>query len=56
MATDRLLDICNKEQITECVRHTDIVYNFVGRDYETNDLVARPLRKRIVLTLVQHIY
>ena len=28
-------DIRNEEQIAECVRHSDIVYNIVGRDYET---------------------
>lgn len=28
-------DIRNEEQIAECVRHSDIVYNLVGRDYET---------------------
>ncbi|CAK5269769.1 unnamed protein product [Mycena citricolor] len=28
-------DIRNDEQIAECVRHSDIVYNLVGRDYET---------------------
>lgn len=29
------LDIRNPEQIAECVRHSDIVYNLIGRDYET---------------------
>ncbi|KAG6376956.1 hypothetical protein JVT61DRAFT_990 [Boletus reticuloceps] len=28
-------DIRNEEQIAECLRHSDIVYNLVGRDYET---------------------
>ncbi|KAF7291595.1 NAD(P)-bd-dom domain-containing protein [Mycena chlorophos] len=28
-------DIRNEEQIAECVRHSDIVYNLSGRDYET---------------------
>lgn len=28
-------DIRSDEQIAECVRHSDIVYNLVGRDYET---------------------
>ena len=28
-------DLRNKQQIDECVRHSDIVYNLVGRDYET---------------------
>jgi len=28
-------DIRNEEQIAECVRHSDIVYNLAGRDYET---------------------
>lgn len=27
----------NREQIMECVRHSDIVYNLVGRDYETKN-------------------
>ncbi|KAI0250957.1 NAD(P)-binding protein [Lactifluus subvellereus] len=30
-------DIRNEEQIAECVRHSDIVYNLVGRDYETKN-------------------
>ncbi|KAF8488675.1 NADH dehydrogenase [Russula emetica] len=30
-------DISNEEQIAECVRHSDIVYNLVGRDYETKN-------------------
>lgn len=28
-------DLRNKEQLAECVRHSDIVYNLIGRDYET---------------------
>jgi len=28
-------DIRNEEMIAECLRHSDTVYNFVGRDYET---------------------
>jgi len=30
-------DIRNDSQIEECVRHSDIVYNLVGRDYETKN-------------------
>ncbi|KAI8390187.1 hypothetical protein BD560DRAFT_380170 [Blakeslea trispora] len=30
-------DLKNKEQLAECVRHSDIVYNLVGRDYETKN-------------------
>jgi len=30
-------DIRNERQIEECVRHSDIVYNLVGRDYETKN-------------------
>jgi NADH dehydrogenase (ubiquinone) 1 alpha subcomplex subunit 9 len=30
-------DIRNGEQIAECLRHSDIVYNLVGRDYETKN-------------------
>ncbi|KAG1171706.1 hypothetical protein G6F70_006804 [Rhizopus microsporus] len=30
-------DLRNKEQLAECVRHSDIVYNLVGRDYETKN-------------------
>ncbi|KAJ7069878.1 NADH dehydrogenase [Mycena amicta] len=30
-------DIRNEEQIAECVRHSDIVYNLSGRDYETKN-------------------
>lgn len=28
-------DIRNEAQIAECLRHSDIVYNLVGREYET---------------------
>ncbi|KAJ7644048.1 NADH dehydrogenase [Roridomyces roridus] len=30
-------DIRSDEQIAECVRHSDVVYNLVGRDYETKN-------------------
>ncbi|KAF7314277.1 NAD(P)-bd-dom domain-containing protein [Mycena kentingensis (nom. inval.)] len=30
-------DIRNEEQIAECLRHSDIVYNLSGRDYETKN-------------------
>ena len=30
-------DIRNESQIAECLRHSDIVYNLVGRDYETKN-------------------
>ncbi|KAK7469118.1 Protein-lysine N-methyltransferase efm5 [Stygiomarasmius scandens] len=30
-------DIRNENQIAECVRHSDIVFNLVGRDYETKN-------------------
>ncbi|KAK0201651.1 hypothetical protein DFS33DRAFT_1385950 [Desarmillaria ectypa] len=30
-------DIRNESQIAECVRHSTIVYNLVGRDYETKN-------------------
>ncbi|KAG1469888.1 hypothetical protein G6F56_002995 [Rhizopus delemar] len=30
-------DLRNKDQLTECVRHSDIVYNLIGRDYETKN-------------------
>jgi len=30
-------DIRNEDQIAECVRHSDIVYNLVGRDFETKN-------------------
>lgn len=30
-------DIRNEKQIEECLRHSDIVYNLVGRDYETKN-------------------
>jgi NADH dehydrogenase (ubiquinone) 1 alpha subcomplex subunit 9 len=28
-------DIRNAKQIEECVRHSDVVYNLAGRDWET---------------------
>jgi hypothetical protein len=28
--------------IEECVRHSDIVYNLVGRDYETKSVESPP--------------
>ncbi|KAI0041738.1 39kDa subunit of Ndufa9, NADH ubiquinone oxidoreductase [Auriscalpium vulgare] len=34
-------DIRNEKQIEECVRHSDIVYNLVGRDYETKNFDFR---------------
>ncbi|EIW80946.1 NAD(P)-binding protein [Coniophora puteana RWD-64-598 SS2] len=30
-------DLRNDDQIAECLRHSDIVYNLVGRDYETKN-------------------
>ncbi|OCH88691.1 NAD(P)-binding protein [Obba rivulosa] len=30
-------DLRREDQIEECVRHSDIVYNLVGRDYETKN-------------------
>jgi len=30
-------DLRNENQIAECVRHSDIVYNLVGRNYETKN-------------------
>ncbi|KAF9527562.1 NADH dehydrogenase [Crepidotus variabilis] len=30
-------DIRNEDMIAECLRHSDTVYNFVGRDYETKN-------------------
>ncbi|EKM79409.1 39kDa subunit of NdufA9, NADH ubiquinone oxidoreductase [Agaricus bisporus var. burnettii JB137-S8] len=30
-------DIRSEQQIAECVRHSDIVFNLVGRDYETKN-------------------
>ncbi|KAI9595315.1 hypothetical protein BDF19DRAFT_413632 [Syncephalis fuscata] len=30
-------DLRNQESIAECVRHSDIVYNLIGRDYETKN-------------------
>ncbi|KAH7885357.1 39kDa subunit of Ndufa9, NADH ubiquinone oxidoreductase [Phlebopus sp. FC_14] len=30
-------DIRNEEQIAQCLRHSDIVYNLVGRNYETKN-------------------
>ena len=31
-------DIRNEAQTAECIRHSDIVYNLVGRDYETKSV------------------
>ena len=28
-------DLRREEQIAECLKHSDVVYNLVGRDYET---------------------
>ncbi|KAI8048369.1 hypothetical protein BDF22DRAFT_270741 [Syncephalis plumigaleata] len=30
-------DLRNQDSIAECVRHSDIVYNLIGRDYETKN-------------------
>ena len=32
-------DLRNKETISEAVRHSDIVYNLIGRDYETKYII-----------------
>ena len=32
-------DVRNETQIAECLRHSDIVFNLVGRDYETKCVV-----------------
>ncbi len=32
-------DIRNEEQIAECVKHSDIVFNLTGRDYETKYVI-----------------
>ncbi|KAK1231198.1 Protein-lysine N-methyltransferase efm5 [Marasmius sp. AFHP31] len=34
-------DIRNETQIAECLRHSDIVFNLVGRDYETKNFDYR---------------
>lgn len=38
-------DLRHEDQIAECMKHSDIVYNLVGRDYETK--YARLLYLRI---------
>jgi NADH dehydrogenase (ubiquinone) 1 alpha subcomplex subunit 9 len=43
-------DIRNEEQIAECVRHSDIVYNLVGRDYPTKHVLPPPPSHIAVLT------
>ncbi|KAI9434817.1 hypothetical protein H4582DRAFT_2174347 [Lactarius indigo] len=45
-------DICDKEQIAEHVWYTDIVYNLVGRDYETIFFLLFPL-SRVASPFVQ---
>ncbi|KAI7903935.1 uncharacterized protein BX663DRAFT_470943 [Cokeromyces recurvatus] len=30
-------DLRDKEQLSQCIRHSDIVYNLIGRDYETKN-------------------
>ncbi|KAJ9101809.1 hypothetical protein QFC21_003148 [Naganishia friedmannii] len=39
-------DVRNAKQIEECVRHSDVVYNLTGRDWETRgaELIARVSR------------
>ena len=40
-------DLRRPDQIEECLRHSDTVYNLVGRDYETkyvNPPLPSPLR------------
>jgi NADH dehydrogenase (ubiquinone) 1 alpha subcomplex subunit 9 len=43
-------DIRDEEQIAECVRHSDIVYNLVGRDYPTKHVFFSPPSHNAVLT------
>ncbi|KAL7747071.1 Protein-lysine N-methyltransferase efm5 [Sorochytrium milnesiophthora] len=57
-------DIFNEKQLAECMRHSDIVYNLIGRDYETKNFsfanvnvdaarnIARIAREEGVPTLV----
>jgi NADH dehydrogenase (ubiquinone) 1 alpha subcomplex subunit 9 len=33
-------DARNTDQIAECVRHSDVVYNLAGRDHETRSVTA----------------
>jgi len=33
-------DARNTDQIAECVRHSDVVYNLAGRDHETRSVVS----------------
>ncbi|KAJ1677781.1 Protein-lysine N-methyltransferase efm5, partial [Spiromyces aspiralis] len=37
MVTPLEFDVRNPEQIEACVRHSDIVYNLIGRNYETKN-------------------
>ena len=36
-------DLNNDTQIEECLRHSDTVYNLVGRDYKTKSVSPGPL-------------
>lgn len=40
------LDIRNPQQIEEAVRHSDIVYNLIGRDYETKNFDFASVNKK----------
>ena len=35
-------DLRNEEQTSECLRHSNVVYNLVGRNYETKYLRSHP--------------
>lgn len=41
----------NDTQIEECLRHSDTVYNLVGRDYTTKSVCSPSLRFPLPLTL-----
>ena len=36
----------NEQQTAECLRHSDVVYNLVGRDYETKYLSLSSLSNK----------
>lgn len=41
-------DLRNTQSIEESVRHSDVVYNLVGRNYPTKYVPNTPLRRRIL--------
>jgi NADH dehydrogenase (ubiquinone) 1 alpha subcomplex subunit 9 len=48
-------DARNTDQIAECVRHSDVVYNLAGRDWETRSVTWRVVYDSLLIWQELHI-